>query len=151
MNAEVVDVTRSKKIVWPVCAGLVGSTALALRYFGIVSWAESPSHALELFWDDRFIVLPIILGFGVQVALYVILKKRLFLPVANTGPSGALTGASGGMSNVATVACCGHHGSGVLSFPVTAEDGDLLTGASSLTLLLRDVDAAERTFTWNLD
>lgn len=45
----------------------------------------------------------------------------------------------------------GHHVSGVLSFPAAAEDGDLLAGASRLTLLLRDVDAAERTFTWNLN
>ena len=45
----------------------------------------------------------------------------------------------------------GHHVSGVLSFPAGDGDSDLLAGASSLTLLLRDVDAAERTFTWNLD
>jgi hypothetical protein len=83
-------------------------------YFGIVSWAESPQHALELFWEDRWIVLPIILGFGIQTALYVILKKRLFIPVAHTGPSGKLTGASGGMSTAAMVACCAHHVADVL-------------------------------------
>jgi hypothetical protein len=83
-------------------------------YFAIVSLAESPSHAVQLFWEDRAIVLPIILGFGVQVALYTVLKKRLFVPVAETGPSGALTGASGGMSAVAMVACCAHHAADVL-------------------------------------
>ena len=45
----------------------------------------------------------------------------------------------------------GHHVSGVLSFPVTAEEGDLLTDVLSLTLLLREVGTTERTFTWNLD
>lgn len=113
-DEEAVHVTRRKRILWPIAAGLAGSAVLALLYFGIVSWAESPAHALELFWDDRFIVSPIILGFGVQVALYTILKKRLFLPVAHTGPSGALTGASGGMSTVAMVACCAHHVTDVL-------------------------------------
>jgi hypothetical protein len=54
------------------------------------------------------------LGFGVQVALYTVLKKRLFVPVAETGPSGALTGASGGMSAAAMVACCAHHATDVL-------------------------------------
>ena len=44
----------------------------------------------------------------------------------------------------------GHHVSGVLSFPAGAEGSDLLVGSSQLTLSLRDVDAAERTFTWNL-
>ena len=32
---------------------------LALLYFGLVSWAESPQHALDLFREDRWIVVPI--------------------------------------------------------------------------------------------
>ncbi|MDT8304543.1 MAG: hypothetical protein RRC07_01295 [Anaerolineae bacterium] len=106
--------SRRKRVIWPLAAGLLGSGALALLYFGIVSWAESAEHALSLFWEDRWIVLPIILGFGVQAALYTILKKQLFLPVAHTGASTALTGASGGTSTIAMVACCAHHVSDVL-------------------------------------
>lgn len=105
---------QTKRILWPLGAGLAGAGLLTLLYFGIVSWAESPQHAVELFWEDRWIVIPIILGFGVQAALYVILKKRLFVPVAHTGASGALTGAGGGMSTVAMVACCAHHVTDVL-------------------------------------
>ena len=92
----------------------MGAGLLTLLYFGIVSWAEGLQHAVELFWQDRWIVLPIILGFGVQSGLYIILKKRLYLPVESTGPSGALTGAGGGMSTVAMVACCAHHVTDVL-------------------------------------
>mgnify|MGYP007073304641 FL=1 len=106
--------TLSKRILWPLGSGLAGSGLLTLLYFGLVSWAESPQHALDLFWEDRWIVLPIILGFGVQAALYIILKKRLFVPVSYTGSSGALTGTSGGMSTVAMVACCAHHVTDVL-------------------------------------
>ena len=106
--------TQRKRIAWPLAAALLGSGGLTLLYFGIVSLVESPAHALELFWDDRWIVLPIILGFGVQAALYTILKKRLFLSVTNTRPSTALTGASGGMSTAAMVACCAHHVADVL-------------------------------------
>lgn len=106
--------TGRKRFTWPIVAGLLGSGGLTLLYFGIVSLAESPEHALELFWDDRWIVMPIILGFGTQVALYTILKKRLFIPVTDTGPSTALTGASGGMSTAAMVACCAHHVTDVL-------------------------------------
>ena len=107
------NLTRRKRLVWPLTAGFFGSGALTLLYFGIVSLAESPAHALELFWDDRWIVLPIILGFGVQMSLYTILKKRLFLPARSTGPGAgaattAYTGASGGMSTMAMVACCAH-------------------------------------------
>ncbi len=106
--------SKRRRIAWPVGAGLVGAGLLTLLYFGIVSWAEGWQHAIELFWQDRWIVLPIILGFGVQSALYIVLKKRLFLPVESTGPSGALTGAGGGMSTVAMVACCAHHVTDVL-------------------------------------
>jgi hypothetical protein len=108
--------SKRKRIAWPLAAALLGSGGLAALYFTIVSLAESPAHALELFWDDRWIVLPIILGFGVQAALYTILKKRLFLPAAGPGPGpgAALTGASGGMSTVAMVACCAHHVTEVL-------------------------------------
>lgn len=94
---------------WPVGAGILGGALLTILYLGIVSLAESPSHAFELFWEDRFIVLPNIGGFGIQVGLYVVLKKGLYLPVASPGPSGALTGASGATSTLAMVACCAHH------------------------------------------
>ncbi|HLE52892.1 MAG TPA: hypothetical protein VI755_12570 [Anaerolineales bacterium] len=104
----------SKRILIPLSTGLVGALFLTGLYFGIVSWAESPQHAIDLFWDDRWIVLPIILGFGVQVGLYTILKKRLFVPVATTGPSGPLMGAGGTTSTMAMVACCVHHVTDVL-------------------------------------
>ena len=105
---------QSRRFLLPAVAGLAGAMLLTGLYFAIVSLAESPAHAAQLFWKDRAIVLPITLGFGVQVALYTVLKKRLFVPVAETGPSGALTGASGGMSAVAMVACCAHHAADVL-------------------------------------
>ena len=104
----------TKRVLWPVGAGLAGAVFLTALYFGIVSWAESPQHALELFWEERWIVIPIILGFGVQIALYTILRKRLFVPVMDTGSSGALTGASGTTSTLAMVACCAHHVADVL-------------------------------------
>jgi hypothetical protein len=111
--------TKTKRILLPVGAALIGAISLTGLYFGIVSWAESPEHAIKLFWQDRWIVFPIILGFGIQVALYVILKKRLFLrddlPAGTSaGPSGILTGAGGTTSTVAMVACCAHHVADVL-------------------------------------
>lgn len=107
-------VSLQKRILWPVGTGLIGASLLFLLYFGIVSWAESPKHALEFFWQDRWIVIPIIIGFGVQTGLYTILKKRLYIPISSTGPSGALTGASGATSTVAMIACCAHHVTDVL-------------------------------------
>ncbi len=106
--------STTQRVGWPIGAGIVGAMFLAMVYLGIVSVAESPQHAIDLFWEDRLIVIPIILGFGVQMALYVILKKRLFAPVAHTGPSGTLAGASGATSTLAMVACCAHHVTDVL-------------------------------------
>lgn len=101
--------TNSRRYGIPLGAGLLGSFALAGLYFALVSLAESPAHALEQAWQDRWIITPLILGFGVQVGLYVVLKTGAYLPVAVPSTSGALTGASGGMSATAMVACCAHH------------------------------------------
>lgn len=106
--------STSQRIFWPLGAGLAGIIFLTGLYFGLVSWAESPQHALDLFWEERLIVIPIILGFGAQMALYTILKKRLFVPVASAASSGAITGASGTTSALAMVACCAHHVTDVL-------------------------------------
>jgi len=105
---------KSRQIVLPIGACLAGSVFLTGLYLGLVSWAESFPHAIEYLWQDRWIVIPIILGFGVQVALYVILKKRLFMPVASVGPSGVMTGTSGVTSTIAMAACCAHHVTDVL-------------------------------------
>ncbi|MBI3160099.1 MAG: hypothetical protein HYZ26_10930 [Chloroflexi bacterium] len=105
---------NSRRYMWPLFAGIGGALGLALVYFAIVSIAESVEHALDLFWQDRWIAVPLILGFGVQMALYTILKKRLYAPIANAGPAGALTGAGGATSTAAMVACCAHHVADVL-------------------------------------
>lgn len=44
----------------------------------------------------------------------------------------------------------GHHVSGTLSFPVTADEALLLDNATRLTMTIRDVDAPERVFTWDV-
>lgn len=45
----------------------------------------------------------------------------------------------------------GHHVSGVLSFPATVNSISILDGAREVTLTIRDVDAAERTFIWQAE
>jgi hypothetical protein len=107
-----VTVSR-KRYLWPLGAGLIGAAILAVIYLGLVSLAESPRHALELFWEDRLFVLPILLGFGTQVGLFTFLKLGLFVPTASP-VNGATTAAGGGVSTVAMVACCAHHLTDVL-------------------------------------
>lgn len=45
----------------------------------------------------------------------------------------------------------GHHVTGILSFPAMVEGTTLLADASRLTLTIRDVDAPERIFSWQLN
>jgi hypothetical protein len=44
----------------------------------------------------------------------------------------------------------GHHVSGKLSFPSSVDGKAILDGASKLTLTIKDVDAPQRTFAWDL-
>lgn len=103
-----------RRIVLPLVAGVAGMAVISGLYFGIVSLAESPRHAIDLFLEERWFVVPLIVGFGVQSALYVIIKKRLFVPVGSAGPSDAMMGAGGATSTMAMVACCAHHVTDVL-------------------------------------
>jgi len=115
-----------KRRLLPLGAGLLGGALLTSVYLGLVSLAESPTRALELFWEDRWYVIPILLGFSTQVGLYTFLKKGLYLPTASHG--GVTTTASGGMSTMAMVACCAHRVMDVLPF----------LGLSSLVVFLAE-------------
>ena len=106
--------SKTWRILLPIGVGLAGSIFLSALYLGLVSLAESPQHAIEYLWQDRWVVIPMILGFGIPTGLYVLFKQRLFVPVSHIGPSGALTGTSGATSTIAMAACCAHHITDVL-------------------------------------
>jgi hypothetical protein len=103
-----------KRILIPLAAFLLGSAFIASFYIGILTWAQGWDYASSQFVRDRWYVVPIILGFGVQAVLYSILRFRLFIPVTSTGYTGSMMGASGGTSATAMVACCIHHVTDVL-------------------------------------
>lgn len=97
---------RWRQWLWPVLAGVAGAGFLTGVYLSIVTLAQGWQHAVELLWQDRFVVAPIIAGFGTQVGLYVYV--RVGLHAAGHG-TGAMAGAGGGTSTAAIVACCAHH------------------------------------------
>ncbi len=102
---------RSRKLGPPVVVGMLGALFLAGLYLGIVTLAQGWDHAVELFWQDKVLVAPIIAGFGIQVGLYTFIKTGLH---ATARGMGTMTGAGGGTSTVAMVACCAHHVADVL-------------------------------------
>jgi hypothetical protein len=81
-------------------------------YLGIVALAESPKHAFDLFWQDRWLVVPILLTFGVQVGLYAFVRAGAHLATHAAGASAA----GGGLSTVAMIACCAHHVTDLVPF-----------------------------------
>ena len=103
-----------KRFVIPIAAFVFGSAFIASFYIGILTWAQGWDYATSQLMRDRWYVLPIIIGFGVQAALYTILRFRLFIPITSTGHAGSMMSASGGTSATAMVACCIHHVTDVL-------------------------------------
>ncbi|MGZ9221507.1 MAG: hypothetical protein ACXW4Q_05320, partial [Anaerolineales bacterium] len=103
-----------KRFLIPLTAFLLGSAFIASFYIGILTWAQGWDYASSQLVRDRWYVIPIIVGFGVQAALYTILRFRLFIPIPSTGHAGSMMGASGGTSATAMVACCIHHVTDVL-------------------------------------
>jgi hypothetical protein len=103
-----------RRYLIPSGAFLFGSFSIAGIYFGIITWAQGWDYALNQFSLNRWYVVPIWIAFGIQAALYAILRFRLFIPTSSTGHTGALMGTSGGTSVTAMVACCLHHVTDVL-------------------------------------
>lgn len=103
-----------RRYLIPSGAFLFGSFFIAGIYFGIITWTQGWDYALNQFSLNRWYVVPIWIAFGIQAALYAILRFRLFIPTSSTVHTGALMGTSGGTSVTAMVACCLHHVTDVL-------------------------------------
>lgn len=101
----------NRGLVIPILAGVLGALFLSSVYLGIVTLAQGWKHAIELFWQDKFLVAPIIAGFGTQIGLYTFLKVGLR---AAPRSAGVMAGAGGGTSTAAMVACCAHHVTDIL-------------------------------------
>ena len=103
-----------RRYLIPLGAFLLGSSLIAAIYFGILTWAQGWDSALDIFVPNRWYVIPIWISFGIQAALYSILRFRLFIPATASANTGAVMGTSGGTSVTAMVACCLHHVTDVL-------------------------------------
>ena len=95
----------------PILTGVIGSLTLFALYLAIVTIAQGWQHAIELFGQDAWLVIPIMIGFGVQVGLYTYLRGVL---QRGSRSSKMMMGAGGGTSTAAMVACCAHHVADVL-------------------------------------
>jgi len=98
---------RLSAVLPSAAAGLLAVLALVGLYLGLVTWTQGSGHARDLLWDDRYFVAAIASGLGLQVALFVHLRRLLSLRAR--GSAGAATAAGTGTSTAAMLACCAHH------------------------------------------
>ena len=89
-----------------VRAGILAAAGMAVFYAVVVGGLSgSTAHLVDQIAADRYLPVPIVAAFGVQVGLMSELKRRhqLRRGAAAAGVAGA------GASTVGMVACCAHH------------------------------------------
>jgi hypothetical protein len=89
----------------PVLYGSVASVLLLITYLGILTAVESFAHALQQFAEFSYLMVPLVIGFGVQIGLYSHIREGFKIKAAATGS----VAASGGVSAGSMILCCVHH------------------------------------------
>ncbi len=97
---------RSLHQLRSVRAGILAAAGMAVSYAIVVGGLSgSAAHLADQVAADWYLLVPIVVGFGVQVGLVSELRRRhrLHRAAAAAGVAGA------GASTVGMVACCAHH------------------------------------------
>lgn len=89
----------------PFVAGASASALMFALYFSLLSVLQSPAHAIEQFASLWYFMLPLVVGFGIQVGLFTKLRQN-----------GECVAASGGVSVASMAACCAHHVTDLVPF-----------------------------------
>lgn len=101
------DMRKGGVVEKPVIMGLIGGLILLFLYFVILTIANSFDHAIEQFIGMWYLILPLIVGFGVQVGLYSHIRKA-FCAGKMSGSTRTIV-TTGGLSTTSMIACCIHH------------------------------------------
>lgn len=100
---------RGNFLKGPIFVAILSAIALLALYFGILTIANSLSHAANQFvlmwpWFSA-----LILGFGIQAGLYSYVRRlQKIRHVSHMASTKGIT-ATGGISTTAMAACCVHH------------------------------------------
>lgn len=97
--------TAQLTFIRPIQFGAAALVLLLVIYFGVVSLISGLDFALEQFAAFWYFIVPLALGFGIQVGLYTYLKNL----VGQHGASGKVVAVSGTTSTAAMVSCCAHY------------------------------------------
>lgn len=96
----------------PFVIGTIAAAAMLGVYFGVLTLVSGWDFTVSEFSKFWYYVLPLTLGFGVQIGLYVHLRQRL----AHHHTGGKMIIASGATSTGAMLACCTHYLANILPF-----------------------------------
>ena len=89
-----------------VAAGtaLLATTILLSFYFAVLTLVSDWSFTLQQFSTDWPFIVALAIGFGIQVGLFVYLRRAI-----HVAASGTVIAATGTTSGAAMVACCSHY------------------------------------------
>ena len=89
----------------PALYGCLAAAGLLSLYFGALAALSGWAFTVDEFGRYWYFIVPLALGFGVQVALF----SRLRALARGTHHSGVVVAASGSASTAAMVSCCAHY------------------------------------------
>ena len=102
---EASSATVEPGFIRPLQLGTVACVLLLAIYFGVVGLISGMDFALEQFAKYWYFIVPLSIGFGIQVGLYTYLKRL----VGQHSASGKVVAVSGTTSTAAMVSCCAHY------------------------------------------
>ena len=101
----------SRKIILEsVLKGLLGSSALLIFYFTVVTSISGWQFAQDQFSKFWYFILSLALGFGIQISLYTYLKNSIH----SKNKSARVLVASGMTSGATMISCCAHYLANIL-------------------------------------
>ena len=95
----------TNNIAKPVLYGILASTILLGVYFAVLTLVSGWSFAQSQFADFWYFIISLVVGFGIQIALYQYIKG-----LVHSGQGmGKVVGVSGTTSTAAMISCCAHY------------------------------------------
>ena len=91
----------------PYAYGLLAGSAVIAFYLGLITLTSDWVNARYQFADYRWWIIALALGLGIQVTLFVSMRRQLKSRALKG--AGASMAASGGMSATAMAICCSHY------------------------------------------
>ena len=89
----------------PTGFGALAFGMLLAVYFGALTLVSGWSFTVNQFSEFWYYIVPLAVGFGIQVALYV----RLRQVIGRAKETGTVVAASGTTSTLAMISCCAHY------------------------------------------